>query len=88
MRGGIISGNSAFGVYCTNNEARFTKSGGVIYGNEAPEGLANRVGAVINYDRGGSQIWLRDTTTDEKRSMDNLAFGSIWGWERQEKNER
>ena len=84
MEGGIIMNNSAYlsgGGFNTGSRGSFVKTGGIIYGNEAPEGLRNfsiaGVGTppiyghavfVENLDR---SINYRNDTVGEN---DNLSF--------------
>ena len=82
MRGGIIAGNIGVGVFCRIS-TRFIKTGGIIYGSDAPNGLANRNGAALNW--GNMEfVVIRTTTAGEDVSMDNF-FGEYnftsYGWE-------
>jgi hypothetical protein len=67
MKGGVISGNTAGfggGVYgFIRKSGRFTKSGGVIYGSDAPEELANKALRRLPFDNSqdnGAAILLSD----------------------------
>ena len=73
MNNGIISGNNAFGsgVYVRNGKFFKSGSGGIIYGAEAPDGLANNDYAVfqwyIRWDRG--VIMQRPLTANENDAI-------------------
>lgn len=96
MNGGIISNNmvttmnsgtwvvAGGGVYIGSNGGQFTKIGGIIYGSDAPDGLANRVlyygiggGAAVYANQSGTRV--RNNTLYEN---DNISTAN-WnvGWE-------
>ena len=84
MNGGIISGNTARwggGVWVMAS-ATFIKSGtgGIIYGNNAPEGQANKAtgpgAAVYSQSRG-----VRNTTARASQAIDTRTSGAAGGWE-------
>ena len=81
MRGGSISGNSGCGIVTYYNNG-IEKSGGIIYGIDAPEGLANRPSAAELWGR-DSFIYIRDSTVGEDIS---LTFYS-GNWERRIENQ-
>jgi serine/threonine protein kinase len=93
MRGGTISGNTGNGVYVSytidKEKAVFTKSGGIIYGSDAPEGQANIPAVKISRGEltGGSNVrWgnnedVRNTTADESTALDSSKRGKAGGWE-------
>ena len=89
MNGGIISGNTARsgggGVYVTIVGV-FIKHplGSIIYGNDAPEGLANSAGgrghAVDGYANNRNMI-RRNTTAGIGQALSNSQSGAPNGWE-------
>jgi hypothetical protein len=92
MRGGTISGNTNQGVYVSyiidKEKATFTKSGGVIYGSDAPEGRANSLAAVkiyiselVNRSYRALNEDVRNTTADENTALDSSKRGKAGGWE-------
>jgi hypothetical protein len=59
MSGGVIAGNTDHGVSNAQGDipvnTTFTKTGGVIYGSEAANGLKNNSGAVNDSVKGFSE---------------------------------
>jgi hypothetical protein len=100
MKGGVISGNTADnggGVYGHIKESGgFTKSGGIIYGSNAPEELANKaLGGLKFFDNSqdnGDAILLLDgssnmthftgidRTVNEETALDNRNLNTGWGF--------
>ncbi|MDR0452473.1 MAG: SH3 domain-containing protein, partial [Treponema sp.] len=89
MYGGSIGGNAAnhgAGVHGNmSTGGTFTKSGGVIYGSNAPEEQQNRAG------QGGHAVYMyiseddqktRDSTAGENTALDSDRGGAAGGWGR------
>ncbi|MDR2097063.1 MAG: hypothetical protein LBP37_00915 [Spirochaetaceae bacterium] len=82
MNGGIIENNESVkenggGVFSAGT---FTKTGGVIYGNNADETNANVFTNNGHIIFGSGSKW-RDSTADETVTMDNSIPGEAGGWE-------
>jgi len=96
MNGGIISNNRVTtmnpgtwvvgggGVYISNAGGQFTKTGGIIYGSDAPDGLANRV---LYYGMGGgAAVYVYQSGKSRNATLyetDNIST-SNWnvGWDK------
>ncbi|GAB6391969.1 MAG: putative lipoprotein [Treponematales bacterium] len=90
MKGGTISGNTARegGGVRVRSDGKFIKTGGIIYGSNAPDGQAN---TAIGDDSGhavaiGGGIWSRpskkrNTTARASTAMDSSKDGPAGGWE-------
>jgi hypothetical protein len=79
MKGGNIAGNSDSGVL-VNTGGVFSKTGGVIYGVDAPEESKQR--HAVNFcDSGGRPIKSRNTTADETIAMTITKDDPGDGWE-------
>jgi len=83
MNGGVISGNTAatyIGGGVNISAGTFIKSGtgGVIYGNNAPDGQANKAsrGAAVT-----AGYFDRNTTARISQAMDSRQGGAAGGWE-------